>query len=217
MTALMGTFVKVGTMADLKKRFDAKWIRVDATGCHEWQACLMPRGYGAIQFGGKKLGAHRASWLIHFGEIPNGVYVCHKCDNRKCVNPDHLFLGSPKDNACDMQRKGRKFIPAGEANAMYKITPDVRDAVAKEYIESNLTTREIADMHSISTTSALSICGGYRRGKSGPRNPNAKMTSEIAERIREMRRNGAFIKDICAAVGLSRTPVESVIKGESWV
>jgi hypothetical protein len=64
-------------------------------------------GYGVVNIGNTYGGAHRLSYTLNVGEIPQGLHVLHKCDNRKCVNPNHLFLGTQKDNNQDMGRKGR--------------------------------------------------------------------------------------------------------------
>lgn len=90
----------------LKKLFENHVIRNDI-GCWGWKGGKS-RGYGHIFFDNKNIKAHRASWMIHNGEILNKLLVCHKCDNRICTNPEHLFLGTQKDNVQDMIKKNRQ-------------------------------------------------------------------------------------------------------------
>ena len=106
---------------EVKQRF---WEKVNKTdGCWLWTGANAGEKcpHGRLSVGGKLVGAHRISWVIHYGEIPDGLEVCHDCpggDNPKCTNPDHLFLGTQKDNMRDAAAKGRMGKARGDRNAM---------------------------------------------------------------------------------------------------
>lgn len=83
--------------------------------CWEWKSSLIGSGYGQFQCrinGIVHRYAHRVSWVLYKGDIPDGMKILHKCDNRKCVNPNHLFIGTQKDNVADMDQKGRRVVVA---------------------------------------------------------------------------------------------------------
>ena len=106
----------------LETRFWRFVDRKSESECWEWQGQVLANGYGRISLGAKSLGAegaHRVSWkLFNKTDIPDGMFVMHKCDNPSCVNPHHLSIGTPKENTQDMIAKGRKRVvsPKGEGN-----------------------------------------------------------------------------------------------------
>lgn len=99
-------------------------VEIRWDGCWKWHGSTTSFGYGQFKSRQRRYAAHRFSYELHFGEIPEGMHVCHSCDNPECTRPSHLFLGTAKDNSQDKVRKGRHFTPAlkGSANGRAKLT-----------------------------------------------------------------------------------------------
>lgn len=123
------------------KRFHTRYKINSLTGCWNWVGSKTIEGYGNFSTRRKQYKAHRFSWEIKFGKIPIGKLVCHSCDNPSCVNPEHLWLGTDKDNALDKVKKNRQWRPIGNKHPLYgkhhseltrkKISESVGKAVAK--------------------------------------------------------------------------------------
>lgn len=127
-------------------RFWDKVDKRDAGSCWEWTAYKQGKGYGLIGTANGSARAHRISWRIHNGPIPKGLFVLHRCDNPACVNPDHLFLGTHKDNMSDRQRKKRHAYGTRNGNA--KLNPESVRAI-RALAQQSISRRIIANIFNI--------------------------------------------------------------------
>ena len=163
------------------ERFWEKVVILDKESCWEWQKLSrQPEGYGSFYDGDKTIGAHRYSWTIHFGKIPEGLYVCHHCDNPPCVNPSHLFLGSSDDNNKDMAKKGR--CAHGEHHGVSTLTSEQVLRLRHQYNHTNITQLELSKIYHISQSTVSNIVRGETWGKYGgdKQAPYAKVQGEFS-------------------------------------
>lgn len=128
--------------SDTRQRFLSK-VKQMESGCHEWQSTLHRDGYGKFYYDGKQVQAHRVAYALFKGDA-GGLWVLHKCDNRKCVNPEHLFLGNDKENIIDMDVKGRR---GSKAKLTEKQAEEIRNLLSQRYSQTY-----IADKYNVHQT-----------------------------------------------------------------
>lgn len=132
------------------------------TGCWEFNGELTPNGYGRVKLDGKRVRLHRVSFSRLVGRIQEGIFVCHHCDVRNCWNPDHLFLGTHRDNVRDMWSKGRgrTSIKCGSGNPLAKLTEDKVRSIRSIPNPQEVTLREIGSMFGVSPETIRKVLKG---------------------------------------------------------
>ncbi len=148
---------------DIRKRFESKIEKNPVTGCWIWKGCGSHQSYGKFRIGGRKgrmWYAHRAAWLIYHKEDPAERSVCHSCDVKHCVNPEHLFLGSQKDNMRDASAKGLLKQPQGQDSVNAKLTNRQVREMRKKHKDKEIPLRLLAKEYEISKSQAWNIISG---------------------------------------------------------
>jgi hypothetical protein len=135
-------------MATLADKFWAHVDRRENDGCWEWQGVINRGGYGVFALGTwhKRTTAHRFSWILANGNIPDGLFVLHNCDNRKCCNPSHLRLGTHLDNMRDKAVRGHV---SGERNPRAKLTWKQVREIRSRYVPNQISYRKLAKEYGV--------------------------------------------------------------------
>lgn len=189
--------------------------------CWEWTAGKSSHGYGTVWLRGGSVGAHRVAYLLHYGAIPNNLFVCHVCDNPPCCNPTHLFVGTNGDNIRDKCEKGRHNCGRGERHSS-RTKPE---RVARgDRNGSRLHPERLArgERHG-SRTKPESRPRGERHGfhtkpecvPRGDRHWKAKLRDTDIPEIFRLRATGMLHREIAAVFGVSRTHISLILSGGS--
>ena len=131
-------------LENTKKRFWSKVDIPDLFSCWEWSGAINSKGYGSFRNGNNIITSSRQAYSLIHGNLPEKLCVLHKCDNRKCVNPAHLFLGTKKDNTKDMDNKGRRNCGKGNA----KLTKEDVICIRILY-QTQITCNQLAKMYNV--------------------------------------------------------------------
>ena len=179
----------------ITERFSEKYQIDPRTGCWNWTACKDKHGYGHISLGGKHGGhalAHRVSYEIHVGQIPDGIGMLHSCDNPACVKPDHLILGTHTENMRDCVSRGRKNPAFGDRHG------------SKTHPESTLR----GDQNPMRKHPELVLRGSA--------NGAAKITEPMAREVKRLLACGATQREVSRETGVGYHTVHKISKGEQW-
>lgn len=144
----------------VRKRFYSKVFKTRK--CWEWKACLGKNGYGRFGYDRETLNAHRVSWIIEKGKIPKGKWVLHRCDNKPCVRPTHLYLGGSKQNVEDAVSRKRLKSSKGEANGRSRLTWKIVEQIRAERNETGAPYSQLARRFGVSKSCIDHICSGRK-------------------------------------------------------
>lgn len=185
------------------------WSRVQKTdGCWNYIPPRRPLGinYAQVYYKGKYISSNRLAWLLTYGFLPGNMFVCHHCDNPKCVRPDHLFLGTADDNNKDKAKKGR----ARSGNLPRKLSDEqVLEALRKHY-EDRVTMASLSREYGIGIRKLTSWFGRMRK-KHGIEKKSWTPYIETSEVIR-MRGDGMTIQELANHFNVSRWKISRILE-----
>jgi hypothetical protein len=211
------------------------WAKVQKSdGCWLWTGTKQDSGYGSFSSKHKIVSAHRYVWQITLGRIPKGLCVCHKCDVRLRVRPDHLFLGTLVENTADRHRKGRSAC--GERMPAAKLSADKVAEIRRTFYGTPLSVEEFAACRNVSVTTLRYALKGLtwkqvkepspskqrksRTPSSGKDHvfANAKLDWKTIKKIKAEYASGAFSQAYLARKhGVARTSICDLVNGRTWV
>jgi hypothetical protein len=197
-------------MSEIISRFMNKVEKTET--CWIWKAQIQPTGYGTFWMNKKNQLSHRVSWVLFKGDIPNGLWVLHRCDNPSCVNPDHLFLGTPKDNTHDMMNKGRerKQISKLTERDLANVLDLYKNGVSQREISRIFNTTQFLIWRHIHKKVPVKKCIGEGNKKS--------VLTEM--QVKEIRSSYIPIKVsfniLSKKYNVNKSTIERIIRRETW-
>lgn len=199
------------------------WSHVEkSSGCWLWNGALGNDGYGKTTIDGQTRRAHRAAWELTNGPIPKGLLVCHHCDTPACVRPDHLFLGTPRDNTHDAVAKGR--LSAGDRH-WTRVEPE-KNPSGEAHWTRRMPERLARGDKSGARLHPERLARGDRSGRRlhperygnvmGEKHHASKLTEDAVREIRELRAAGRTQQSIADVFGVSQVLIGRVLRGLNW-
>jgi DNA-binding MarR family transcriptional regulator len=218
------------------ERFNKKYY-INENNCWIWMG--KKNNYGTFLLNGKNIAAHRASWILFKSPIPNNMLVCHQCDNKTCVNPEHLFLGTHKDNAQDCIIKKRNImqtnpekIKKGEEHPCSKLTEKQVLEIINKYSNKEKNQIELAEEYKVNQVTISQILtkklwkhltldkkiNKTSFFKKGEKHWRSVLNKEKAEEIRNLKKNSILTnKEIGRLFNISASTVQRVINYKLYV
>lgn len=206
------------------------WARVNreagADACWPWTGGKTSAGYGAIMVNYKNILAHRFSYELHNGPIPEGMFICHKCDNPACVNPTHLFLGTPQDNMDDMISKGRQVLTEpptffGEDHPNAALTWEQVDEMRQLFATGQCSPAELASRYHITKANVGYIIHWrtWRKDDSPPPEypGKTKLTESEVRAIRSAYASGKVLqRELAAKYNVQPSLISLIVNRKRW-
>lgn len=213
--------------AKVIERFWKYSTRLSDEECWEWTRSKSDRGYGQIRVGRKMVVASRFSYQLHFGEFQEDLFVCHKCDNRACVNPGHLFLGTQKANMEDAVSKNRHAF--GTRNGQAKLTNESVLEICILYLTGKWSTYKIAKHIGISQSVVKGVLSGTawqhlilpdlreKLDAEVEKHKLRKLTARKVSSIRSLHAAGNYSRqNLAEKFGISYWTICDILRGKTW-
>lgn len=179
---------------------DRFWAKVDkGADCWEWSAHRMPNGYGIINIDSSPRLAHRTAWELAYGAIPDELWVLHRCDNPACVRPDHLFLGTAKDNMQDMHQKGRNAA---------KVCPERQARGDRHMSRTKPETLKRGDEHYTRLHPEK-----VRRGEASNK---ARFSEQDIRDMRQQYEQGVSMRELARRYNAARKSIQAIVQRRTW-
>lgn len=208
------------------------WAKVDKRGpdeCWEWKGHHDRDGYAIFGLASRPYGAHRVAMRLHSGTLPRDALACHACHNRGCVNPHHLYWGTPAQNTADMYAAGRQAVLVGEQCASSRLKSKQVDDIRKMYGSRQYSQAQIARLFGVTEGAIQAIVANknwhdanyeppqHRLTAAGTRNANARLDWRRVRGIRKLRLSTKLtIDELAERFGVSNSCIQKIIYGYTW-